>query len=291
MAKLQILSGKRQGAVIELATGDVDIGNRKSAKLSIRDPWISYNHAKISGQDGRFYIEDLGSSNGTWINGEKIKRHELTTSVLIYFGKTKVRFTTDGGGGSSASHPKGEDTSPWWDKVLDDKQGKGGGADPAKVRQLQSELTDQAACWQEPRSEQDIPDDEVIAVVVVRLCCDSRVVPAVKLRSADHVVQRAELHVHIAVLEETVDGVEHEVERQHRFGHAQHDERQGVQQVLQGFFQGMKARHVQPVQPRWRVVHRVQPPQRRIAVAGNVQPVTQEVGGQQHEKRLERHGP
>jgi pSer/pThr/pTyr-binding forkhead associated (FHA) protein len=141
MAKLQILTGKRKGAVFELPNAvDIDIGNRKSAKLSIRDPWISYNHAKISKQGTTFVIEDLGSSNGTWINGEKIKIHELTTSVLIYFGKTKVRFTTDDS--SSATGAKGEDTSPWWDKVLDDRKA-GGAADPAKVRRLESELHDE----------------------------------------------------------------------------------------------------------------------------------------------------
>lgn len=142
MAKLQILSGKRQGSVIDLPSSvDLDVGNRKSAKLTIRDPWISYNHAKISGQDGRFFIEDLGSSNGTWINGQKIKRHELAANVLIYFGKTKVKFTL--GDGKVADEELGEKPgdAPWWDKVIDDGAGKKVGA--AKVRRIENELREE----------------------------------------------------------------------------------------------------------------------------------------------------
>jgi pSer/pThr/pTyr-binding forkhead associated (FHA) protein len=135
-AKLQILSGKKQGSVFDLPEGvDIDIGNRKSAKLSIRDPWISYNHAKINGEGGRFFIEDLGSSNGTWINGQKIQREELSPNVLIYFGKTKVKFVV--GEAQVASEDLGAkpDDTPWWDKVIDGKQKAGGGAGSSRLRQ------------------------------------------------------------------------------------------------------------------------------------------------------------
>lgn len=148
VAKLQILSGKKRGSVFDLSDGsEVDIGNRKSAQISIRDPWISYNHAKISAQSGRFFIEDLGSSNGTWINGEKIKRQELSGSAVIYFGKTKVKFLPEGEGAAVATtaapapaRGKTKD-SPWWDRVLDDGQDAGPGK--AKVKRLQVELDDE----------------------------------------------------------------------------------------------------------------------------------------------------
>lgn len=139
MAKLEILTGKRKGAVIDLSDGEFDVGNRKSAVISIRDPWISYNHAKIHGQAGRFFIEDLGSSNGTWIDGKKIERHELSGKTLIYFGKTKVRFE---GAEAPAASPAGE--KPWWDEVID------GGAAPqqdagtrARLKRLEAELAEE----------------------------------------------------------------------------------------------------------------------------------------------------
>jgi pSer/pThr/pTyr-binding forkhead associated (FHA) protein len=92
MAKIEILSGKREGDVVDLPADGLDIGNRKTAKLSIRDPWISWNHAKIIRDEGRFVIEDLGSSNGTWINGKKITRAPLTVHDEILLGKTKIRY-------------------------------------------------------------------------------------------------------------------------------------------------------------------------------------------------------
>lgn len=142
-AKLQILSGKRQGTVFDLPDTDVDIGNRKSAKLSIRDPWISYNHAKITTQDGKFFIEDLGSSNGTWINGKKITRQELRSNVLIYLGKTKVKFIVGDEGDIAAEDlgAKPEET-PWWDRVLEDRENRGG-AGGARLRRLESELREE----------------------------------------------------------------------------------------------------------------------------------------------------
>jgi hypothetical protein len=97
MPKLEILSGKREGDVVDLSNEGVDIGNRKTAKLSIRDPWISWNHAKIVFEDGRFVIEDMGSSNGTCVNGKKVTRQPLVPSDEIMLGKTRIRFVEAGG--------------------------------------------------------------------------------------------------------------------------------------------------------------------------------------------------
>lgn len=95
MAKLEVLSGKRKGKTYDVPdAGEVSIGNRKSAGITLRDPWISHKHAKISSDGGRFFIEDLGSSNGTWIDGEKVEKHELSGGQFVYFGKTKTRFLT-----------------------------------------------------------------------------------------------------------------------------------------------------------------------------------------------------
>jgi hypothetical protein len=98
MPKLEILSGKREGDVVDLPSDGLDIGNRKNAKLSIRDPWISFSHAKIVCEDGRFVIEDLGSSNGVSVNGKKVTRHPLQAQDEILLGKTRMRFVeTDSG--------------------------------------------------------------------------------------------------------------------------------------------------------------------------------------------------
>lgn len=143
MAKLEILSGKREGSIVDLDDGEFDVGNRKSAQISIRDPWISYNHARISGSGGRYVIEDLGSSNGTWINGEKIQRQELSGSLLIYFGKTKTRFRGKVAPANEQAAKGGD--QPWWDKVIQE-EGEGAqpdGATRARLKRLEAELAEE----------------------------------------------------------------------------------------------------------------------------------------------------
>lgn len=128
MPQLHILSGKRQGDVVELAAGaEVDIGNRKSARLSIRDPWVSYNHARIVVESGRFVIEDQDSSNGTWLDApsgpKRIKRHELAPNDVFALGKTRIKFVGDVPAAATASFGSGPGLTrklpqdqPWWDK-------------------------------------------------------------------------------------------------------------------------------------------------------------------------------
>lgn len=152
--QLQVLSGKRQGFVLDIDGHEVvDVGNRKTAMLSIRDPWISWNHAKITLDGGKYYVEDTGSSNGTWVNGEKVKRRELRANDVIYFGKTKVKFAA--GPAPAAAAPAaatpaapatapaapGAEAQPWWDRVIDGGAG-GAGADPGS-KQLEQALRDE----------------------------------------------------------------------------------------------------------------------------------------------------
>jgi pSer/pThr/pTyr-binding forkhead associated (FHA) protein len=96
MSTLEILNGKRQGEVIELADATLSIGNKKTSGISIRDPWISYKHARLGVDDGKYWIEDLGSTNKTWVNGNKLeekKRHYLSDGDMVHFGKTRSKFS------------------------------------------------------------------------------------------------------------------------------------------------------------------------------------------------------
>src|SRR4051812_28294157 len=97
MAKLHILEGKRQGEVVDVTASPTPlvIGNRKSAQISIRDPWISWDHASIAHDGATFWLEDLGSSNGTYVNKKKVSKIAINESDEIWFGKTKCRFHTD----------------------------------------------------------------------------------------------------------------------------------------------------------------------------------------------------
>src|SRR5688572_14323886 len=94
MAKLLIMEGKRAGEVVDVpaAQQPLVIGNRKSADISIRDPWISWDHASLSFDGTAFWLEDLGSSNGTYVNKKKVQKIALNEGDDLWFGKTRCKF-------------------------------------------------------------------------------------------------------------------------------------------------------------------------------------------------------
>jgi FHA domain-containing protein len=91
--RLQILNGKRQGSVFDLADGgELVIGHRATASVAIDDPWVSWDHARIYFQGRDCHIEDLGSTNGTYVNCVRVKHEELRHEDIIFLGKTHVLF-------------------------------------------------------------------------------------------------------------------------------------------------------------------------------------------------------
>lgn len=94
MPRLQVLNGKRQGAVFDLGHGvETLIGHRQSATIAIDDPWVSWDHARLFFNDtGGCWIEDLGSTNGTYVNCVRVKREVLRHEDIIFLGKTHVIF-------------------------------------------------------------------------------------------------------------------------------------------------------------------------------------------------------
>jgi pSer/pThr/pTyr-binding forkhead associated (FHA) protein len=92
LPRLQVLNGKRQGATYEIGRGGAVVGHRNTAPITIDDPWVSWDHARIFLQSDSFWIEDLGSTNGTFVNCVRVKRERLSHEDIIFFGKTHVIF-------------------------------------------------------------------------------------------------------------------------------------------------------------------------------------------------------
>ena len=111
-------------------------------------------------------------------------------------------------------------------------------------------------------------------------------VPAVRVRAAHDVVQRAIAQADVAVLEEAVGGVGDVVEREDPRVHGHQQERQAVEAHLQRLFERMEARGVEPIELFHRVMHGVQFPERVVLVGGAVHPVAQEIHDEHHQHRL-----
>lgn len=80
-----------------IAVGEVlHIGRSSKCKLSIRHSRISKRHARISRADGGCFIEDLGSTNGTFVDGERVfGRTKLESPAVIRVGPTVLVFHKD----------------------------------------------------------------------------------------------------------------------------------------------------------------------------------------------------
>jgi ABC transport system ATP-binding/permease protein len=78
---------------VDLNKDRITIGRDPSCDVSIHHPTVSKKHAEIVKQDGKVFIADLGSTNGTFVNGIKIKRHQLQELDRIVVGPSELHFT------------------------------------------------------------------------------------------------------------------------------------------------------------------------------------------------------
>ncbi len=84
--------GYEPGTVFEL-DGEATLGRAKGADVRIEDPFASSAHARIFPSGEAMYIEDLGSTNGTYLNERQLEGPErLRTSDAIRIGDTEYRY-------------------------------------------------------------------------------------------------------------------------------------------------------------------------------------------------------
>lgn len=72
MARLYIMEGPDRSQSVELKDKPIYIGRSPDNDIQIKDKTVSRNHLKVFARDNRYYLEDLDSKNGTYVNGEQI---------------------------------------------------------------------------------------------------------------------------------------------------------------------------------------------------------------------------
>ncbi|MCK6545840.1 FHA domain-containing protein [Myxococcota bacterium] len=90
-ALLEQLSGLEAGRKLPLKVEQL-IGRAKGADIVLGDARVTRHHAKIFAQRGQFWILDLGSGSGTWLNGGRVETHVLTSGDILTIGDTKLRY-------------------------------------------------------------------------------------------------------------------------------------------------------------------------------------------------------
>ena len=80
------------GAVKTVSKPRVVLGRSREVDVRVPDEGISRRHAEIRHEDGEYWIVDLGSMNGTLVNGARIDRARLTDGDTIALGSTEIVF-------------------------------------------------------------------------------------------------------------------------------------------------------------------------------------------------------
>jgi len=84
---LRFISGKYQGGEYPLSEGqEIVIGRSSELDMVLVEEMVSRKHARIALTDGTISIEDLGSTNGTFVNGEKVQQGTLREGDRVLIG-------------------------------------------------------------------------------------------------------------------------------------------------------------------------------------------------------------
>ncbi|HEY4771075.1 MAG TPA: FHA domain-containing protein, partial [Myxococcales bacterium] len=92
MALLRILNGSLENQEIELSPDPMTVGRASACNIRIADAGVSSKHAKIWCEEGQYFLMDLGSTNGTFVNDRDVDREQLNDGDVIMFGMTKASF-------------------------------------------------------------------------------------------------------------------------------------------------------------------------------------------------------
>ncbi len=94
---LVVVRGPNAGSRFLLDRERTTIGRHPESDIFLDDVTVSRRHAIVSQQGRGMVVEDNGSLNGTYVNGERVERRELATGDELQIGRFKVLFVGDPG--------------------------------------------------------------------------------------------------------------------------------------------------------------------------------------------------
>jgi len=125
---LKFISGKYQGGEFPLkADKQIVIGRSSELDMVLVEDMVSRKHAKIMISNGNITIEDLGSTNGTFVNGEKVKQARLKEGDRILIGTSILKLIQ-----------QGADSAPVDDRVVKQKLEEAAAAQAARSTKTSS---------------------------------------------------------------------------------------------------------------------------------------------------------
>ena len=96
VARLEVVAGPLAGQRIDLEAGRTKIGKSPAAEpgvhvIPLADPYLSKDHAALEAGAGGVVVVDLGSTNGTFVNGTRARRAVLRDGDELRLGSTRIR--------------------------------------------------------------------------------------------------------------------------------------------------------------------------------------------------------
>lgn len=93
MASLFVIQGRDQGTRFQLEEPVHTIGRTQTNAIRLHDTEVSREHAELVEIDRGYQLRDLGSSNGTFVNGRQISEHTLQTGDQVQLGRSLLLYT------------------------------------------------------------------------------------------------------------------------------------------------------------------------------------------------------
>jgi DNA-binding NtrC family response regulator len=89
-----VVSGPDRGARFDLVRGSAIVGTQPDCQLRLKDPTVSRQHLKLAMSEEGVVLSDLGSRNGTWVNGLPIKESGVVLGARVRIGETQLQIVT-----------------------------------------------------------------------------------------------------------------------------------------------------------------------------------------------------
>ena len=107
LAKLTIREGEGKGKAFKLLdTGPIHLGRSSKVEIKMKDSQISRRHVQLEWRGDAWHVMDLGSSNGTFVNDERVTTSQLNDGDRVRVGETTFEFRhMEGGQPAVAAQP------------------------------------------------------------------------------------------------------------------------------------------------------------------------------------------
>ncbi len=98
---------------IQIGADSLAVGRKADNDIVIDNPAVSGHHCRISMQGGAYFVEDIESTNGTFVNGKRVKKSGLHNNDVVGLAKHALVFLEDAPPSAPAPQPTGKDRAGW----------------------------------------------------------------------------------------------------------------------------------------------------------------------------------